>query len=318
VNPLRTPRLARRRPQRGQSFIEYGIAIAVIALLVLALLSVLGNKIFGAVCQASTGLGGGARGCQLYAWGYNVEGQLGVGNITDPQPSPSAISNMTAINSVGAGLLHTLVIKAGGDVWSVGMNLYGELGRYGGNDLITPGQISGLSNIKAVAAGENFSVVLKSDGSVWTFGENTYGELGIGTATGGSNTDPVQVCAPTGCGTKLSGITAIATGEYHTLALKSDGTVYAWGSNGAGQLGTGNPVCAAYFNTGNPCVNATDELPVVVSGLSGVTAISSRFYTSMALKSDGTVYDWGDNTYGQLGFAACGLPAYCSGSIVPV
>src|SRR5258708_31388778 len=100
-------------------------------------------------------------------------------------------------------------------------------------------------------------MAVKSDGTVWAWGYNGLGELGNGTVTN-SNT-PVQVLGPGGVGF-LSGVTALAGGLYHSLALKSDGTVWAWGGNGNGQLGNGT------FTPSNT--------PVQVSGLTGVTAIA--------------------------------------------
>ena len=85
----------------------------------------------------------------------------------------------------------------------------------------------------------------------------------------------------------LTNVTAIAGGLYHTIALKSDGTVWAWGDNDYGQLGDGS---------------TTDRLtPVPVSGLTDVTAIAGGWYHTIALKSDGTVWAWGENYAGQLG-----------------
>ena len=88
----------------------------------------------------------------------------------------------------------------------------------------------------------------------------------------------------------LTGVTAVSAGGAHSLALKSDGTVWAWGSNTSGQLGDGS---------------TTDRLaPVQVGGLSGVTAIAAGTDFSMALKNDGTVWTWGNGTSGQLGNGA--------------
>ncbi|MBI4495208.1 MAG: tandem-95 repeat protein, partial [Chloroflexi bacterium] len=91
---------------------------------------------------------------------------------------------------------------------------------------------------------------------------------------------PVQVSG-------LSGMTAVAAGQEHSLAVKSDGTVWAWGYNWAGQLGDGT-------TTSRPT-------PVQVSGLSGMTAVAAGQEHSLAVKSDGTVWAWGDNFNGQLG-----------------
>jgi alpha-tubulin suppressor-like RCC1 family protein len=86
---------------------------------------------------------------------------------------------------------------------------------------------------------------------------------------------------------ELSDVTAIAAGEYHSLALKSDGTVWAWGYNACGQLGDG--------------ITTSTNIPVQVKELRDVTAIAAGKYHSLALKSDETVWAWGENYNGQLG-----------------
>ncbi|MFC5404793.1 S-layer homology domain-containing protein [Cohnella soli] len=141
--------------------------------------------------------------------------------------------------------------------------------------------------VPTVIAGEGHTVVLKSDGTVWAWGANNYGQLGMGTVGKDSST-PVQV-------SNLSDVVAIAaeggqsflkTG--HTVALKSDGTVWTWGNNENGQLGIGT------LDKGSP-------VPVQVPNLSDVVAITAGSLHTMALKSNGTVWAWGYNYYGQLG-----------------
>jgi hypothetical protein len=122
------------------------------------------------------------------------------------------------------------------------------------------------------------TVALKTGGTVWAWGYNGSGQLGDGTLT--QRTTPVQVSG-------LSGVTAIAAGQYYTVALKSDGTVWAWGSNASGQLGDGTTI--------------PKTTPVQVVGVSGVTAIAAGYGHTVALKSDGTVWAWGYNVYGELG-----------------
>src|SRR5207247_1843480 len=128
------------------------------------------------------------------------------------------------------------------------------------------------------------SLVLKSDGTVWAWGFNGLGQLGSGTLT---NTDtPGQVLGPGGVG-YLTGVTALAVGFEHSLALKSDGTAWAWGWNFYGQLGDGT---------------FTDsDTPVQVLGLSGVTAIAGGAAHSGVLKGDGTAWAWGCDGHGHRG-----------------
>jgi alpha-tubulin suppressor-like RCC1 family protein len=111
------------------------------------------------------------------------------------------------------------------------------------------------------------------------WGDNLSGQLGNG--NNNSSNIPVAVSGLT------SGVSAIAAGGDHSIALKSDGTVWAWGDNQLGQLGNGN--------------NIASNTPVQVSGLTDVTAIAAGDNHSLALKDDGTVWAWGDNQFGQLG-----------------
>jgi|GEM_PF-2417527 len=149
-----------------------------------------------------------------------------------------------------------------------------------GNGPTLPQAGAVCNTITKIAAGGNSTFAIKSDGTVWGWGYNTQGQLGDGTQT--SHTAQVQVASG------LSGVTAIAAGNYHTAALKSDGTVWVWGKNDYGQLGDGSTT-----------ERYTDL--VQVSGLSGVTAIAAGSQHTAALKSDGTVWGWGYNGYGQLG-----------------
>ncbi len=138
--------------------------------------------------------------------------------------------------------------------------------------------------------GGSEQIVLKSDGTVWDWGLNSAGELGNGTTN--SSAIPVQVQGPGGVG-YLTSISAIMGGELHNFALKSDGTVWAWGLNAFGQLGDGSTNWGALSNR--------SVYPVQVSGLASVKSLGGRGYHSMALKTDGTIWCWGDNASGQLG-----------------
>jgi RHS repeat-associated protein len=156
-----------------------------------------------------------------------------------------------------------------------------------------PVAVRGLSGVTAIAAGGGFGLALLSNGTVMAWGSNNHGELGNGESTGpeqcngeACSTTPVAVSG-------LSGVTAIATGNYHALALLSNGTVKAWGFNADGELGDGS--------------TTNSDVPVTVSGLSGVTAIAANGYYSLALLSNGTVKAWGENFYGQLGNGTSGV-----------
>jgi len=134
-----------------------------------------------------------------------------------------------------------------------------------------------------VAGGGTHSIALKSDGTVWSWGDNHNGELGNGSYE--VSMYPVRAQG-------LCDVVAVAGGWWHTLALKSDGTVWAWGGNQYGQLGkpgVGNDI--------------RSTVPVQVMGLSDVIAIAAGSYHNAVLKNDGTVWTWGINTKGELGYA---------------
>jgi len=152
----------------------------------------------------------------------------------------------------------------------------------GGGDESFPGTTA------RIVAGTNHTMVLKADGTVWSWGSNSSGQLGDGTTTNRSY--PVQI--KTSESTYLSNITAIAGGQNHTVALKSDGTVWSWGSNSSGQLGDGTTTNRSY-----PVQIKTSESTY----LSNIIAIGAGLVYTAVLKSDGTVWSWGLNSYGQLG-----------------
>jgi alpha-tubulin suppressor-like RCC1 family protein len=161
-----------------------------------------------------------------------------------------------------------------------GYNFANQLGDGTTTDRSTPVNVSGLfTGVVEVEGGGYHSLALKSDGTVWAWGDNLYGQLGDG--TNAERKTPVKVSG-------LTDVVDVDAGFEHNLAVKSDGTVWAWGGNLKGQLGDGT-----YTESNNT--------PVKVGDLTDVVAVSGSWYHSLALKSDGTVWAWGDNVYGQLG-----------------
>ena len=216
----------------------------------------------------------------VWAWGRNDYGQLGDGTKTN-RSTPIQITGLSGVTAISAGGWHSLALKNDGTVWAWGRNDSGQLGDGTTSNKSTPAQVTGLGGVTAISAGSSHSLALKNDGIVWAWGNNNYyGKLGDGTTEDKST--PVQVKV-------LSGITAISAGSSHSLALKNDGTVWAWGYNYYGQLGNG-----ATMNSS----------PVQAKVLNGVVAISAGGSFSLALKNDGTVWAWGSNSFCQLGDGA--------------
>jgi hypothetical protein len=163
----------------------------------------------------------------------------------------------------------------------------------GNEGLAAPVQVVGLSGVVAIAGGFGHCLALKSDGTVWAWGHGLYGQLGDGNFYGDFYTGGIQSVATPVQVIGLSTVVAIAAGRSdHNLALKSDGTVWAWGAGGDGEIGDGNFYTSPHYGV---------AAPVQVSGLSPVAAIACGARHSLALKTDGTVWAWGSGVEGQLG-----------------
>lgn len=216
----------------------------------------------------------------VWTWGWNMDGQLGDGTTTD-KIIPSQVTGLTGVSQIAAGTYHVLALKSDGTVWAWGDNLYGQIGNgTNGFDVTTPVQVQGLTNVVKIAAGRFFSLAVKNDGSVWTWGQNLYGQLGDGTTT--DRYTPVQVS-----GLTLALPAVVATGAFHCTAVKSDGTVWAWGRN-------------SYGNLGNNTLN-NSSIPVQMLDISDVVEMSNGTNFSIMVKSDGTFWGCGRNASGQLG-----------------
>ncbi|MBQ4900933.1 fibronectin type III domain-containing protein [Paenibacillus sp. Marseille-P2973] len=210
----------------------------------------------------------------VWAWGDNVVGQLGDGTTTS-KSTPVQV-NIDHVIAVAAGDNFSVALKSDGTVWEWGSDIGGS----GLRKLLLPTQNTNLNGVKAITAGYDHALVLKEDRTVWGYGRNSYGQLGNGTTI--SVTSPVQV----------SGLeaTAISAGGNHSLALKPDGTVMAWGMNWNGEIGSGLDGSLREQLT-----------PTSVFGLTGVESIAAGDKHSIAQKSDGSLWVWGDNLSGQIG-----------------
>ncbi|HEU4432179.1 MAG TPA: chitobiase/beta-hexosaminidase C-terminal domain-containing protein, partial [Pyrinomonadaceae bacterium] len=228
-------------------------------------------------------------------------------NVSSANPDPNLANNGRAASVRVAELFaftdaqkismspegHYVLALRRGTVWAWGHNFYGQIGNGTNSNQPTPAQVEDLMSVIDISAGHDFAVALKSDGTVWTWGSNEFGRLGIGTSTPSTANRPLKVVG-------LSSITAIAAGNSHTLALRADGTVWAWGANASGELGLG---------TSDFGVHAT---PVQVQGLSGIVAIYNRGRVCYAVKADGTVFGWGTTFSGTLGDGTSGTPGVMS------
>ena len=217
----------------------------------------------------------------VMAWGDNESGQLGVGKGTEEALLPVAVPGLTNVKAIAAGPDYSLALLANGTVMAWGENESGQLGTGTTKSSSTPVAVKHLTGAVAIAAGGEFSMALLSNGTVDAWGNDESGQLGNSSVEASFSGVPVAV-------ESLSGVSAIAAGAMHGLALSSNGTVMAWGDGSAGELGNG-------------VVKASEPSPVAVSGLSGVTSISAGTLDSAALLASGSVMTWGTDASGVLG-----------------
>ncbi len=216
----------------------------------------------------------------FWSWGLNNAYQLGDGtNYIRFTPSPA--NNLNSVAAISAGYYHTVVLQSNGVALAWGTNDYGQVGDGTHTTRSTPVWIS-LYDVTDVAVGVFHSIALKGDGSVWTWGSNACGQLGIGTApeTISEIIVPTQISG-------LSNVVAVAAGHEHNIAVKSDGTVWAWGKNNYGQLGDGSIT--------------NRNAPVQIAGIDNAVAVAAGQDHSLVIKSDGSIWAWGCNSNGQVG-----------------
>jgi len=228
-------------------------------------------------------LSGGAVKC----WGNNYSGQLGNGSTTYSS-TPVDVTDLTDATAVSAGLgNHTCAMLRSGKVKCWGNNGVEQLGNGSKTNSSVPVDVTNLVDVTAISTGYGYTCVLLRSGTVQCWSWNRCGALGndaIPTyGPGDISPTPVTVQGVTDA-------TAISGTNGHTCALLSDGRVMCWGDNGFGQVGISR-------TTSRDC----DSPPVIVPGLTGVTAISAGSKHTCALLRGGTVQCWGDNSYGQMG-----------------
>ncbi len=215
------------------------------------------------VLQVSAGAGGNhsmiiKENGDLWAVGYNTEGQLGDGSkqnkhfaiqVKQTNPEGGDPIPMTNVLQVSAGREHSMILKNNGELWAVGNNLYGQLGDgtngYNASKYI-PVQVKTadgepMTNVLQISAGFDHSMIIKENGDLWAVGQNNFGQLGDGTI-GADKKNPVQVKQTNPAGGEPIPMTAVAyvsAGASHSMIVKRDGSLWAVGKNDVGQLGDG-------------------------------------------------------------------------------
>jgi alpha-tubulin suppressor-like RCC1 family protein len=232
----------------------------------------------------------------LWAWGFNNQGRLGDNTIVSKRSPVSVVGGFTDWVQASAGGAHSLGVRANGTLWAWGANandLFGTGGLLGDNTIVSKSSpvsvVGGFTDWIQASAGGNHSLGVRANGTLWAWGANnifgTGGLLGDNTTVNKSS--PVSV---------VGGFTdwiQASAGSYHSLGVRANGTLWAWGSNGfasapPGQLGD------------NTTVNKSSPVSVV-GGFTDWIQASAGFYHSLGVRANGTLWSWGRGLRGQLG-----------------
>jgi alpha-tubulin suppressor-like RCC1 family protein len=218
----------------------------------------------------------------LRCWGSNGVGQLGIGNLITPQTSPIQVGTNMTWSIVEAGYAHTCAMRTNGTLWCWGRNNVGQLGTGNfENPQVNPIQVGTDTTWKTISAGGEHTCATRANGTLWCWGRNDQGQLGVG-SIGASQNIPIQV----GTNTTWN---SVSLGAYTTCATRTDGTLWCWGSNTSGQVGNGGLV-------------SPQTSPVQIGTNTTWNRVSSGGSHACATRTDSSVWCWGSNVYGQLGF----------------
>jgi alpha-tubulin suppressor-like RCC1 family protein len=226
-------------------------------------------------------------GDQLWTWGSAGSGRLGINATTDSSTPVTTFAGGTNWKQVSTGRGHTAAVKTDGTLWTWGVGTYGRLGINTTINRNTPvTTFAGGTNWKQVSTGTFHTAAIKTDGTLWTWGGGSSGRLGINTTIDRST--PVTTFAG---GTDWKQVSGASN---HTAAVKTDGTLWTWGYGGLGRLG----------------INATTNRNTPVTTFAGGTnwkQVSTGTFHTAAIKTDGTLWTWGNSDVGQLGRISPGI-----------
>ena len=217
----------------------------------------------------------------LWSWGSNSNGHMGDNTITVRSSPVQTVTFGTNWKQVFCGYATVCSVKTDGTLWCWGDNSGGQIGDNTSTKRSSPVQtIAFGTNWKQVSGGKLHTACIKTDGTLWTWGDNTSGQLGDNTST--KRSSPVQTIA---FGTNWK---QVFCGYAHTIATKTDGTLWVWGLNSNGQIGD------------NTIANYSSPVQTVTFGSTWKQASGGKLHTA-CVKTDGSLWIWGNNDQGQLG-----------------
>jgi len=222
---------------------------------------------------------------EIYGWGTNGNGQLGLGDTTQ-RNTPTRIGSASNWIAISANDGHSLFVNSSGELYAVGRNGNGQLGLGDTTQRTTITRVGTASNWLDVAGGDNYSLGIKSNGEIYGWGRNSSGRTGLGTTIGNATT-------PTRIGSASNWISITSTGV-HSLAINNSGELWTWGANFAGQLGLGD--------------TTQRTTPTRVGSSSNWVIVDAGSSHTLAINESGELYAWGLNTSGQLGLGNTNSP----------
>ena len=222
----------------------------------------------------------------LWGWGVNGSGQLGTNDrVTRSSPVQIGSSTNWSRVSTGASAL-SLGVKTDGTLWAWGTNNNGQLGLNEAGVFLyrsSPTQVGVATNWNKVSAGQFYSLATKTNGTLWSWGNNSSGGLGLNTATSYNRSSPTQV----GVATNWNLIATSVSYAAAVIATKTDGTLWTWGYNLVGSLGTNDRV--------------DRSSPTQIGSLTNWNNIDIAHRAAIASRTDGRLFAWGRNENGELG-----------------
>jgi alpha-tubulin suppressor-like RCC1 family protein len=224
---------------------------------------------------------------QLYCWGSNTNGELGIGTSGGDFPTPQLLTPMTNITNIALGVSHTCAVNNLNQLYCWGSNTNGELGiGTSGAAFPTPQLLTPMTNITNIALGYNHTCAVNASNQLYCWGTNSYGQLGIGSF---ANQSTPQLLTP------MTNITDIKLRGFYTCAINIFNQLYCWGSNLDGQLGIG-----IYG------FSAQRSIPQLLTPMTNITNIALSRDHACAINASSQLYCWGNNSYGQLGIGSVG------------
>jgi alpha-tubulin suppressor-like RCC1 family protein len=232
------------------------------------------------VIKLAMGAGGAESVGNLYAWGLNTSGQIGDSTRVS-KSSPISVGALANWSKIGCGFFHSIAIKTDGTLWTWGSNNYGQLGsgtQLSRSSPVQVGSSTDWSSISTISGVATFAI--KTDGTLWACGRNDYQRPVLGLNDVNNRSSLTQVGS-------LTNWSFVCSSQYHTTAIKTDGTLWSWGGNQHGQVGDDT--------------TTSRSSPVQVGSLTNWDFAANGLSHTLAIKTNGTLWAWGRNQYGQLG-----------------